>query len=173
MNKNAVKKIINNYIELCKEFNNINKTLKIKQIRKINFPESVSENIVLFFLQKQNKNYIYNWDIKKGDLVNETLNKKIEVKCVASKGPISFGPKQIWDDLYILDIRDIHLYLSHNIPIKIFQCNNKNNFYNIKVNKLETIKNQCDQKRRPRIKNLMNNENFTCVFNGNLEELLE
>lgn len=173
MDKNVIKKIIKNYIELCKEYTLINENLNFKKIRRINFPESVSENIILNFLEKQNMNYKYNWDIKKGDLFNETLQKQIEVKCVASKGPISFGPNQLWDELYILDIRKIEWNF---IPIKIFHfnSNDKNKFYNIKVNKNETIKDQCEQKRRPRINlsSLINNENFSCIFDGNLNEII-
>lgn len=70
------------------------------KIRKPNFPEDISENIIKNFIGES-----CNWDTKVGDLFCQN-DGKIEVKCFSSDGPISFGANEKWDLLYILDSKD-------------------------------------------------------------------
>ena len=66
------------------------------KIRRMNFPEILSENIVL------SNNIIYD-NQRNCDLFNETTNKIIEVKCTSGICPISFSPKFNKDkELYVL-----------------------------------------------------------------------
>jgi hypothetical protein len=116
-----------------------NSALQHPKIRKPNFPEDISENIVKFYIGN------CNWRQEPGDLTT-IENKKIEVKCVNSGGPISFGPKEKWDVLYIIDARHFtrDIYTIHKINI------NSENF-NPLISKSQTFKDQVIQKRRPRI----------------------
>jgi hypothetical protein len=83
-------------------------------------------------------------NIKPGDLYREKLG-KIEVKCFSSDGPLSFGPKEKWKTLVVLDAKNYQKdeYFLHllNIPSDDF---------NFTCNKKETYKDQINQKRRPR-----------------------
>ena len=106
-------------------------------IRRPNFPEDISENIVKYFLDCEK--------ITPGDLYSPLLG-KIEVKCFSSKGPISFGPKETWDTLIVLDAIS---FLEDKYKLHIIRINSRD--FNIKVNKNETYKDQVFQKRRPRI----------------------
>jgi hypothetical protein len=135
---NYTKEILRTRINNFKEFYE-SATLHPK-IRKPNFPEDISENIVKFYIGT------CEWNKKAGDLTKND-NKKIEVKCVNSSGPISFGPKEYWDELYIVDAKLFKkdIYTIHKINI-----NSKN--FNPKISKTQTFKNQVFEKRRPRIR---------------------
>lgn len=115
-----------------------------KSIRRPNFPEDISENLVKLFLNCEN--------IKPGDLYSKTLQ-KIEVKCFSSDGPISFDPKEKWETLIVVDAKN---YKKDEYFIHIINISSSN--FNFKCNKLESYKDQIQQKRRPRIlwKNLYN-----------------
>lgn len=106
-------------------------------IRRPNFPEDISENIVKLYLNCKK--------VSPGDLFSDKYG-KIEVKCFSSSGPISFGPKENWDTLIILDATQFYndVYTLH-----IINTSSKN--FNIKINKKETYQDQVLQKRRPRL----------------------
>lgn len=118
-----------------------------KDIRRPNFPEDISENIVRLSYFKDSK-----WKSGvSGDLVCDNFG-KIEVKCVNSTGPISFGPTEKWDILCIVDAR---LFIENIFTIH--KINIKNDDFHIQVSKKQSYKDQVLQKRRPRIclKNLL------------------
>lgn len=115
---------LNSYIE----YHNSSKLHE--KIRKPNFPEDISENIVKLYVND------CEWKQKSGDLYSE-INGKIEVKCFSSHGPISFGPKESWDILFIVDATDF--------------INSKSCDFNIKISKSQTFLDQILEKRRPRI----------------------
>ena len=113
-------------------------------IRKPNFPEDISENIVrLYELQDCSE-----WKHKSGDLYSKS-DGKIEVKCFSSTGPISFGPKETWDLLYIVDAT---LFYDDKFSIYKINLSNKDDIWrNIRVSLAQSYEDQILQKRRPRI----------------------
>ena len=123
------------YFKMCEGALRLKK--KNIKVRKPNFPESISEHLV----QK-----IYGGlKGKTGDLI--IGEKRIEIKCFASKGPISFGPLEKWDSIIIVDTTKLPIVKIMNYTIS----NEDEKWKNIKVSKAETFQQQCDAKRRPRI----------------------
>jgi len=149
-----IENLLNEYINIINTINNINKEInkdckKHKMVRNINFPSEISENIVKFFLRKKYNTSNINWNILKGDLKWD--NDQLEIKGFSSSGPSSFGPTEQWDKLYFIDCIKFK-----EKKFKIYEIclsNNDNIWKNIKLNnKGETFNDQCNQKRRPRIK---------------------
>jgi hypothetical protein len=137
--------LLNAYIQYIKKIDMVNMTL-VKKIRQDNFPCHLSENLVKLAIKRwrPSSNVIQTtkYDLMDGDM-------KYEVKAFSNPTyPCSFGSNG-WDSIYFLDatnIRDYHikvyeLPMAHTNPI----------WENLKVNSYETFKDQCDQKRRPRI----------------------
>jgi hypothetical protein len=90
-----------------------------------------------------------------------------------STGPSSFGPTEEWDFLYFVDCTK---YKNKIFKIYEIKISNKNKlWYDIKINKNETYKDQCLQGRRPRIcfSSLYEqlNKYITILFNGKLNDL--
>lgn len=120
--------------------------------RQPNFPSEISEYIAKRILIKK-------WELEKNDIVcgkcgdlciSKTPEKKIEVKCFSSNGPISFGPKESWHYLVLIDARECMKKI-----FTVYLVNHKNDskiIKNLKVNKSETFADQCKNKRRPRIR---------------------
>lgn len=166
---------IKEFLNIQKEHVNKLKTLENKydhKIRSVNFPESLSELIIKIFINKiENRNCL---KAKIGDLIcNE---EKIEVKCFTSNGPISFGPKENWNQIYFLDAINI---FNINNNIKIYKCNltNKDQLWlDIKINKNETFHDKCNRGCRPRLNfdSLQNQllNHITLVYNDNVFNLL-
>jgi hypothetical protein len=112
---------------------------KFKKCRRPNFPEIVSE-----FAVRKIMNAIVP---KKGDLMSHDKKKRIEVKCFASDGPISFGSEESWDWLVLVDARQ-----APKITVVVYVINNKDEKWkNIKVNKDTTYGQQASTGKRPRI----------------------
>ncbi len=175
LHKNDIKKLYENYLNNCEIIQNIKVNNPIMRVRRNGFPDIVSEHLVLFTLLKNNINdYKYSWDTI-GDLKKSKGEeiKKIEVKCTSSRGPLSFGPKQHWDDLYICDARD---FTDDRIKIYYILCD-KDTFRNINVNKKEKFKDQCIQKRRPRISldgiiKQLDESQYNVIYDGSILNLL-
>ncbi len=107
--------------------------------RRPNFPEAISEKMASVFLPGSKRK-------EKGDLW--IGQKRIEVKSFAGLAPTSFGPNQSWDYIMFLDCQDlgkISAYLNTN-------SSNSLAWKKLLVNKKETFGEQCEQKRRPRLK---------------------
>ncbi len=132
------------------QFNDVmNKQMSKKQIRNPNFPPDISENIAKFAIFKK-YGIMPCWDTSKGDIVIKKNNifKQIEVKGFMSKGPSSFGPKEAWDILYIVDGQDIK---NKNFKVYEIKLSNKNEiFRNIPLSKGENYGDIADSGRRPR-----------------------
>jgi hypothetical protein len=132
-----VRSLYLNYVEQCK----ITEELKLiySKGRKPNFPECVSEYIARLVCNATKCK-------KAGDIEYKTL--RIEVKCFASLGPISFGHSEAWDVIVFINaIRPTKL------KIIVYKISNTDEVWkNIMVNKNETFHKQCISKRRPRIK---------------------
>lgn len=160
-----------------KSIDDINKKLSKKKIRHENFPSDISENIVKFVIAKKNK-VMPTWDTKKGDLVIKEGKKiiQIEVKGFISDGPSSFGPKEEWELLYFIDVRDI---INKKFKVYEIKLTNKSEiFRSIKLSKSETYGEIADSGRRPRgvFENIFQpqlGEHCKLIFDGNLLDLMD
>jgi hypothetical protein len=141
-----VETLFNLYKQHCCVIKKINSSLKLKKIRRNNFPEVISENIVLFYLQKYSiSNCTYTWDTTGYLLkIQNNINYKIEVKCSSSNGPLSFSPVCNFHELYCVDATD---FMNNNF--KIYKING--NIKYLQINKTQTFLDQCNEKRRPRL----------------------
>lgn len=147
--KQMLEEMIDKYNELYLFYNDMNKKLKIKQMRKPNYPPEITENLVKFAIIKK-----YNlspcWDTKKGDLILYGI--QLEVKGsidLINGGPSSFGPKEEWSRIYFVDAVNCN---TKNFKIYEIKLSNKNKIWkNINVSKSQTYQEQCLQQRRPRI----------------------
>jgi hypothetical protein len=171
MNKNLNIKEILELLRIYKnyilELNNFEKKYNFK-MRKPNFPEGLSENIIKEYINIVEKRKCIN--INGGDLLIKNSNLKIEVKCFSSNGPTSFGPKENWNELYFLDAIQ---FMENNFKIyKINLSNTDEKFKNIKINENKTYNDICIEGKRPRIvfnklKKLLDN-NIENIYNGDL-----
>lgn len=126
---------------------NIFKTYNLGNIRKPNFPDNISENIIKFMIQNKLGDKTCTWNCK-GDLLSKKEGKQ-ECKAFTSKGPISFTPSSKWDCIYFLDACEWlnDQYVLYRVSLTI----DSEEWKGIKVNKLETFEDQAKQGRRPRI----------------------
>ena len=143
-----------------------------------NFPDYISENIVLYALKI--KNIDCTWITESGDIYyykhnpNDILNplkKKGEVKC-SQNGPTQLSPKSKWDTLFYIDAGD-HLFGN----IKIYMIDDIYEIIkSIKISKNQTIEEQSNQGRRPRsdlrilLEDYINDNNI--LFYGKISSLL-
>lgn len=171
VSKGVIKQYLQNYLEQCKIIEGIN--CSKRRVRRPNFPEVISEHIVYYYLVK-NEPGDFAWDIQSGDLTRELDGNvlKIEVKCTSSDGPLSFGPTQHWDELFFVDASRFE---KSSFTIYKVNCN-KEHFHGLKVNNEQTIGEQSDQMRRPRISFVKLRRQLgslcKCVFRGHIDELL-
>lgn len=150
--------------------------LRYKNIRGLNFPSEISENLVRFAINKKYRCINCVWDIRKGDLTFSLgcITYIIEVKAFSSTGPSSFGPIESWDWIYFIDCRN-----NHDLLFKIYEirlANNSKIWKNIKVNKMETYHQQCMEKRRPRIcfSSMLKQipcDKYSVIFDGHISQL--
>ena len=162
MNFEQIHKLQTMYIEYRKTIKEINNTLKCKKIRNPNFPSEISENIVRLYLNKNGSSCI--WSKNGGDLLCLKNNIKIEVKAFTSSGPTSFGPKESWKELYVLDCTQFenNIFILYQIKLS----NKSKKFRSIKFTKTKTFGEIADNGKRPRccfnkIKQQLGND---CVF---------
>lgn len=170
---NNLKLFLESYFYIDNTIKSINKELKNRKCRRINFPSEISENIVKFILQyKYNKKCT--WDNKYGDLIFDDKY-KIEVKSFTSDGPISFGPDENWDIIYFLDSKKYNenIYILYELKLK----NTDLIWKNLKISKTQDFYQQCQEKRRPRIsfdKILLHfQDNINIIFSDSIDSLLK
>lgn len=178
MNKDNILSILKRYKDIVNLEKEINSTIEknSKKIRITNMPSHITENIVKYAFYKKYK-LMPSWDTKVGDLiVNKcNLNLKLEVKGSfdLNRGPMSFGPTENWDFIYFVNMQSLNTDFIIIYELKI--NNNDKRWKKIKVNKKQTIEDQCLEKRRPRIvfKQLYEqlSDKITILFSGNLYEL--
>jgi hypothetical protein len=132
----CIQELIQIYRSCCQVSDRLKKIYK--KGRRPNFPEFVSEYLTRKIC---NATKAVRGDLQFGKL-------KIEVKCIASKGPISFGPEENWNVIIFVtvseNIKDLVFYVHKISPENVL-------WKQLKVNKTETFAHQCLQKRRPRI----------------------
>lgn len=115
--------------------------------RRPNFPEGLSEQLALLCLENKYK-YKKFMKGKTGDIVSND-NKKIEVKCFTSTGPISFGPTEKWDSLVFVDGTD---YIKKHFIVYEFPYSNTSlEIQQLLINKKERFCDQSKKGRRPRL----------------------
>ena len=140
-----------------------------RKIRNPNFPSPISENIVKFAIREK-YGVCPSWNTESGDL--EFAGKRIEVKGFSSDGPISFGPTQRWDILYLVDCRNYNKMLFSVIEIRLTNFDVRSLVLNSKNGK--TYGDYCDVGKRPILKPeklLSIIEEKKTIFNGHLDEL--
>jgi hypothetical protein len=168
---------LNSYKYIIVEQNKINISLKKKKTRMINFPESISENIVKFAIFKKYK-IMPNWDIKPGDLEIDLITKviKVEVKGALdlNNGPATFGSKENWDIIYFVDGKLIH---ENKFTVYEIKLSNKSKMWkNLEVSKYVYWKTFIKTGKRPRmnflqIKNQLPDIYINKIFEGHINEL--
>lgn len=97
--------LLNDYIKDIINKRKINKILGTKKIRMPNFPSEISENLVRLMIKKVT-NIEYDWNTDIGDLYLSDGSTYLEIKAFSSLGPLSFGPTEKWNILYVLDSID-------------------------------------------------------------------
>ncbi len=115
--------------------------------REPNFPEGLSE--VAFCLWSGSTRLISAKKLSNTsfDTFNTKTKRAEQIKaCSVENDLTSFGPKSKWDDLYFLDF-----YADGRVDgtFKVYKIPN-NFIYDNPVNKLQTLKQQQEEKRRPR-----------------------
>ena len=145
-----------------------------KKFRRRNFPEDVSETMVRFIIWRNTG--IMPVQNSKGDLLY--LGKNVEVKAFISDGPSSFGPSESWDEIYFLDLTQVHT--GNRSKIILYKINlpmESKEWQAIKVNQKESMGDQQRSGRRPRIQfskvQDQLDSKFICVeYDGYFEDLL-
>jgi hypothetical protein len=153
MSLSLLNDLIETYIKRDTILENMNNEIFIgdhKKLRRENFPEYISENIVKFAIYKKYK-IMPNWNVSSGDLELVKKNKKIkiEVKAFSSSGPSSFGPTEKWDHIYFVDC--LRYKEKYFIVYEIKLSNIHKKWKNIKINKKQTYHDVCKKEKRPRI----------------------
>jgi hypothetical protein len=115
--------------------------------REPNFPEGLSE--VAFCLWSGSSRFVKAWGLsnRSFDTFNTKTGRAEQIKACSVEGDLtSFGPKSRWDDLYFLDF-----YNEGKVDgrFDIYKIPN-NLIYDNKVNKIQTLREQQGEKRRPR-----------------------
>ena len=133
-----------------KKYQNINKILKSKLMatRIMNFPDALSESI---FCLEMNCGKLLEAENASGystsfDAYDMKREKRIQVKCSASSGPSSFGPRSQYDEIYFVDFASKGFV---DGSYKIYKLKN-DDIDNVQVNKKQKLTDQQKQDRRPR-----------------------
>jgi len=132
------------------KYQQINDTIinVLKGTRRTNFPDALSESI---FCLEFNCGKILSSSNSTGystsfDCFDFKRNKRIQLKCSASEGPSSFGPRSEYDEIYFMDIWNNG---EINGSFKIYKLDN-DDIDNVKVNKKQKLTDQQEEDRRPR-----------------------
>lgn len=138
-----LRKLYDNWVTLSKG-------MKLFKSRRINLPEGISESA---FCLEFNNNCARAIEVSNGagsfDVLDMKTMKRIQIKaCSVEKDLTSFGPESVWDEIYFLDFYREGKYDGtfdvYKIPNSLI--------YNHKVNVTQTLKEQQEEGRRPRIR---------------------
>lgn len=141
-----IRKIYDKWIEICNLLESMSR-------RKVNFPEGVSEILVAYiygFVFLNQKSLSVNGEkiSTSFDCLDMNTGDKIQVKaCSVEDDVTSFGPKSKFDRLIFADFYNTGKYdgtfVVYDISVDTIE--------NTLVNSNETLQQQADQKRRPRL----------------------
>lgn len=133
--------------EIFDTWRNLKMGLREYNSREPNFPEGLSE--VAFCLWSGSSRFISAKGLSNTsfDTFNTKTKRAEQIKaCSVENDLTSFGPKSKWDDLYFLDF-----YNDGKVDGKFDVYKIPSNYiYENKVNKNQTLKDQQNEKRRPR-----------------------
>ena len=145
-------------------------------IRHQNPPEDITENVAKFIIQNYDNDDSCKWAKaigKKGDLYSSkfSIEQPPEIKSFTSDGPSSFGPTKKFGVIYFLDMR---AWLDDRFVLWRVNLNNDSpEWKTLKMNKKQTLAEQCDEKRRPHISwekiYPQISENCTKLYEGTFE----
>lgn len=167
--------LLDNYIRSCEIFEQISKNNSGLTLRRPNFPEEISENIVCHIIKG-----LRGGDVRWKKIFGESGDISVdgvtmEVKCFSSTGPSSFGASERWNKLYFLDATR---YREKIFECYVIECNRHSyEWKNMKINNNQTYQDQANEGRRPRITfenittELSQNDNIKKIFSGTLEEI--
>lgn len=120
-------------------------------MRRLNVPELVTEGLAsaLFGWARVDSQLIQNSNTSNCDLVDIKTGQFIQLKAISTSeknkiGPTSFGPSSTFDRL-------IFLIIECDKDVATFYDLSKQNYKSWKVNKNETVEDQQNQNRRPRL----------------------
>lgn len=137
--------------------------------RRINIPELLSEAIFCYHFKGGRLNRTISGNINSSfDCLTLLPTKRIQVKsCSVSYDLTSFGPKSVWDELYL-----VHFFPNRKYDgtYKIFKIDNEL-IYNHKVNANQTMKDQQLQGKRPRfgiMKEIIQTRNIEPIIESKL-----
>ncbi len=139
--KKLLFKIYNDWRQLC---NN----LSLVGARGVNLPEGLSESAFCLEMNAVRTTKRIKGKVNTSfDAYDLTTHQRIQIKaCSVLPDLTSFGPKSIWDQIYFVDF-----YRQGNwdgtFDIYLIDTND---IYNFKVNATQTMREQQQQKRRPR-----------------------
>ena len=152
---------INHIRECYFKWKDLNTSLKSISTRGINIPDVISEPMACWCLD-----YLWNRGGAVGDAYDPKTNRRIEFKASSNFDTdlSSFGPKTVFDNLVFLrfDTSDNKLYI-YDLNI------DSEHFGQLSANKKQTIAEQKEQKRRPRVPLIklfdLKNKEPTMIFN--------
>jgi len=169
------------YTSYCNYYRCIMETYngKPRRIRAPSFPHDIACNLVRKYIDTYEDNCHAAWmdPTRDGNIAKDTPEgiRKVTVKCFTSDAPISFGPNETFEELYLVDARDFSIadcvriyYYAHNSHDCAFR--------DVRVSMYETIEDVCIARRRPRVKfsKLYEQLSGLClVYSGSLVTLLE
>jgi hypothetical protein len=146
------------------------------RIRLPNPPEDMTENMAKFIIRNYDNDPSCCWGKGmgvKGDLCSLAY-KQPEVKSFTSDGPMQFSPSSHFDVLYCLDLRK---WKQDNFVLwRVNLTDESPEFKNVKVNKKQTLEEQCAEGRRPHIGwdklHCQLDEHCVKVFEGTFDDIL-
>ena len=153
------------------KYKSLNKVLKgkLKATRIMNFPDALSESVFCLAMNcgkllsaKNVSGYSTSFDA-----YDTTREKRIQIKCSASSGPTSFGPRSEYDELYFVDFKSNGLI---DGTYKIYKIEN-DDIDSVKVNKNQSLVDQQKQNKRPRFEirsQLVVKKKLEPIFSGRL-----
>ncbi|MDB9759356.1 Bsp6I family type II restriction endonuclease [Candidatus Pelagibacter sp.] len=153
------------------KYKSINKVLKgkLKGTRIMNFPEALSESVFCLAMNcgkllsaKKTSGYSTSFDA-----YDTAREKRIQIKCSASSGPTSFGPRSEYDEIYFVDFKSNGLI---DGTYKIYKIEN-DDIDSVKVNKNQSLVDQQKQNKRPRFEirsQLVVKKKLEPIFSGRL-----
>ncbi len=158
----------NTLANIYKEWRVLSDHLKQIGARGVNLPEGLSEGSFCLEMNMYRVDSSINGANTSFDAYDLKRNKRIQVKaCSVLPDLTTFGPKSVWDELFFCDF-----YKDGNWDgtFDIYKIEN-DSIYNHKVNKNQTMREQQEQKRRPRFsiyKEIIIPNNISPVCTGSL-----
>jgi len=157
-------------VKVLHAYQNLCLLIKERKGRNINFPEIISELLVKLIIQKIER--IQVTGNCSGDLQTYPDRIPLQVKCWSSTGPISFGPLTKWERLYLLDATKYRQLLFKCYRVNVSSDDQK--YLSLKVSTTESVQQQSEKMRRPRIQplSLLQQLGSSVIFNGHINDLL-